>query len=113
MATVPDSVEIEKVCKTYASGLQALRDVTFRVAPGEFVSLLGPSGCGKSTGGLPVSPLAGRIMDTLRERPRHFAEIAELHLDVPWREFLKAWGEVRDSPRIGRQEYGLYVVKDP
>ncbi|MBK1871339.1 ABC transporter ATP-binding protein [Aestuariivirga sp. YIM B02566] len=29
--------------------LEILRDVTFRVGEGEFVTLLGPSGCGKST----------------------------------------------------------------
>jgi hypothetical protein len=58
-----------------------------------------------------VSPLAARILDELRERPRHFAEIVQLHMDVPWRELLQAWGEVRSSPLIGRQEYGVYVVK--
>jgi hypothetical protein len=58
-----------------------------------------------------VSPLAARILDALRERPRYFAEVAALHMDVPWREFLRAWGEVRDSPLIGRQEYGRYLVK--
>ncbi len=59
-----------------------------------------------------TSPLATRIMETLRERPRHFAEIAEMHLDVPWRLFLQAWGEVRESPNLSRHEYGLYVIKD-
>ena len=29
--------------------LEAIRNVTFDLADGEFVSLLGPSGCGKST----------------------------------------------------------------
>ena len=56
-------------------------------------------------------PLAARILDELRERPRHFAEVVELHMDVPWREFLRAWGEVRVSPVIGREENGLYTVK--
>jgi hypothetical protein len=59
-----------------------------------------------------VSALAQRIVEQLRERPRHFAEVVELHMDVPWREFLRAWGEVRASPLIGRQEYGLYVIKE-
>ena len=60
-----------------------------------------------------MSPLAARIVETLRERPRHFAEIAEMHMDVPWAEFLKAWGEVRVHPSLGRHEYGLYTIKTP
>lgn len=34
---------------TFPDGTQALRNVTFDVAPKEFVSIVGPSGCGKST----------------------------------------------------------------
>ncbi len=58
-----------------------------------------------------MSPLARRILDELRAGPRHFSEIVEAHMDVPWREFLRAWGEVRSSPLIGREEYGRYLIK--
>ena len=44
-----DGVSVTNVAKTYPGGLEAVRDVGFRVAPGEFLTLLGPSGCGKST----------------------------------------------------------------
>lgn len=58
-----------------------------------------------------MSPLAARIVAELRERPRHFAEVVELYLDVPWPEFLRAWGEVRTSELIDRHQYGLYAIK--
>ena len=41
-------VRLRDIGKSYASGVVALRDLTFDVRDGEFLSLLGPSGCGKS-----------------------------------------------------------------
>ncbi len=42
-------LSLSQVSKRFSNGTQALNDLSFQVAAGEFVSLLGPSGCGKST----------------------------------------------------------------
>jgi len=58
-------VSLEGVGKRFRSGLEALADIDFSIAPGSFVSLVGPSGCGKSTllrliAGL-AEPSSGRV----------------------------------------------------
>jgi NitT/TauT family transport system ATP-binding protein len=45
-------VEVEHLSKLFVRGsyrVEAIRDLSLRVADGEFVTIVGPSGCGKST----------------------------------------------------------------
>src|SRR6266700_6457115 len=43
-------VVVDNVSRSFEDGrIPALVEVSFRVEPGEFVSITGPSGCGKST----------------------------------------------------------------
>ena len=67
-------LELQNISKTYQTrthAVTALENITFSVAPGEFVCLVGPSGCGKSTllnilAGL-ESPTAGSVFDSNKE----------------------------------------------
>ena len=43
------AIEINGLSKTYASGFQALKNVTLDVRSGEIFALLGPNGAGKTT----------------------------------------------------------------
>ena len=59
-------IAFEGVSFAYEPDLPVLRDITFRLEPGETLALLGPTGSGKSTviGLVPrfFDPLAGRVL---------------------------------------------------
>jgi subfamily B ATP-binding cassette protein MsbA len=58
---VEGSVAFEDVHFRYATGDEVLRDVTFRLAPGEVAALVGPSGAGKTS----IASLLCRFYDPI------------------------------------------------
>ena len=45
-------MEVKNICKTYQSQngeIEALKNISFDIGEGEYISIIGPSGCGKST----------------------------------------------------------------
>jgi NitT/TauT family transport system ATP-binding protein len=89
----------EAISVTYPNedgGLKALEDVSFDVAPGEFVCLVGPSGCGKSTllrtlAGL-QAPTAGRVIfegEPLVAPRRRIGFVFQKATLMPWRTVLE------------------------
>jgi NitT/TauT family transport system ATP-binding protein len=95
------AIEVENVSKVFrtrlgAVAVEALRDVTVDVLPGQFVSFVGPSGCGKSTllkliGGL-IEPTAGRITVGGRDVSgprRDIGVMFQTPVLFPWRTVLE------------------------
>jgi multiple sugar transport system ATP-binding protein len=75
----PTGIRLENVTKRFKGGVEAVKDMTLAVEPGEFTVLVGPSGCGKSTVLRIMAGLeevsAGRVYlgdkDVTTELPQH------------------------------------------
>ncbi len=71
-APTPSVVSVAGLCKTYASGFQALKNVNLEIRRGEIFALLGPNGAGKTT---LISIVCGIVNATAGtvdgRRPRH------------------------------------------
>jgi hypothetical protein len=57
-----------------------------------------------------MSPLASILHETLRTEARQFDELVDRHPDVPWRDFLRAWGELRAADILKRDDAGAYYI---
>lgn len=58
-----------------------------------------------------MSPLAEEIVSGLKTTPKQFSEVVDAYMDVPWRQILKAWGEVRAADILKRDDNGAYYIE--
>jgi NitT/TauT family transport system ATP-binding protein len=92
--TIDGRVQLERIGISYDQ-FEAVRDVSFDVSPGQFVSLVGPTGCGKSSllnliAGL-MMPTAGRVISGDREVTTinpHSSYMFQSDALMPWKSAL-------------------------
>ncbi|HBC92424.1 MAG TPA: ABC transporter ATP-binding protein [Pelotomaculum sp.] len=85
-----DAIVVDRLsCRYQAAGRQILKDISFKVAPGEIVALIGLSGCGKSTlclclGGIIPHYLGGELTGQVLVNGKDTREyrVAQLALEV-------------------------------
>src|SRR3989440_1459458 len=109
-----DVIAVRRLSKTYGTGtdaVDALRDIDFTVADGEFMSIVGPSGCGKSTllkmlaGLMPASGGEALLNDVRITGPRRdIGVVFQSPVLFPWRNVLGNVLLPVDVQRLGREQ---------
>ena len=116
-ATAPPAIAVEGVSKRYGD-LEAVRELSFRVARGEVVGFLGPNGAGKTTtmrmltGFLPPTDGTVRIAghdvfsDPRRARAAvgYLPETPPLYTEMTVRGFLEFVAAIKDVRRAERRD---------
>ena len=100
-----ESLSFESIGMVFPDGTEAIREVSFTIRKGEFVTVVGPSGCGKSTllkiaSGL-LEPTSGRVVVD-RDRLGYVFQDATL---LPWRTVkgnVELLTELHDMPEEER-----------
>lgn len=112
--TATKALEFNGIGMIFPDGTEALKDVSFTVDKGEFVTVVGPSGCGKST----LLKIASGLLDQTSgsvavDRARIgyvFQDATLLH----WRTVLRnveLFGELHDIPKQERRKLALEAIE--
>lgn len=110
-------IEVEHLHKMYGS-TAAIRDVTFRVEPGEILGFLGPNGAGKTTtmrilaGYLPATSGTARVANfdvytdsmAVRQRIGYLPEHPPLYLDMTVAGYLQFVSRIKGLPAGDRPQ---------
>ena len=103
-------LKVENLSKKYQNKegeVQALKNINFRIKPGEFVSIIGPSGCGKST---LLSIIAGLEEKTTGKIYLEGKEINGVSAEIGYmlqKDCLLEWRNILSNTMFGLEVKGL------
>ena len=103
-ATIKTALSFDGIGMVFPDGTEALRDITFSVDKGEFITVVGPSGCGKST--------LLRIASGLLEPTAGFVEVDRDSLGYVFQDAtLLPWRTVRQNVELLAELHGFDSAK--
>jgi ABC-2 type transport system ATP-binding protein len=113
-------IAVSNLSKTYASGFQALKNISLEIQPGEIFALLGPNGAGKTTlisiiCGI-VNPSEGRVLagghDIVSDYRAARSKIGLVPQELTTDAFESVWNTVNFSRGLfGKPPNPAYVEK--
>jgi len=104
----------EHIEMTFADGTRAIDDVSFAVAPEEFVTIVGPSGCGKSTLLRIASGLLRATGGTVTIDRDHLGYVFQDATLLPWRtvrQNVELLAELRGMDKAERQRLAQAAIE--
>ena len=117
-------LRVENISKTYQAPngeIEAIRDISFTVEEGEYISIVGPSGSGKSTllsiiAGL-LKPSGGEVY--IKDKPvqgvtQDIGYMLQSDNLLEWRSIWKTscWAEIRKMLSAETMEYARSLLKN-
>ena len=97
-------LDFENVGMTFPDGTHALRNISFSVNAGEFVTVVGPSGCGKSTLLRIASNLEQNTAGTCRVDRNSIGYVFQDATLMPWRTIRRNVELIAELHKIPKEE---------